>query len=105
MEWHKVLEPGELPDGHVKVVQCAESKLCMTHYQGAYGALDNQCPHQGGSLGEGTIQGGYLRCPWHSWEFHPLTGAPPGGYNCLLESYAVELRSDGVYVAMPIRRG
>ena len=42
---------------------------------GRYGALDNHCPHQGGPLGEGTIENGLLRCPWHGFDYCPLTGA------------------------------
>jgi len=60
--WTKVLEPDELPEGRVKPVTCAHTTLCLTHFKGKFGALDNRCPHQGGPLGEGSIEGGrYLR--------------------------------------------
>jgi thiamine pyrophosphate-dependent acetolactate synthase large subunit-like protein/nitrite reductase/ring-hydroxylating ferredoxin subunit len=96
--WHKVLEPGELPEGRVKAATCAHQTVCMTHFEGKYGALDNRCPHQGGPLGEGSIENGYLRCPWHGWDYHPLTGNPPGGYDDALQVFEVEVREDGVYV-------
>jgi len=46
--------------------------------------MDNHCPHQRGPLGEGSIEKGvedkcWIRCPWHGWDFDPLTGKPPGG--------------------------
>ena len=78
--WYKALEPDELPEGRVKPVTCGLATVCMTHYQGEYAALDNACPHQNGPLGEGSIEKGFLRCPWHGWDYHPLTGKPPGGY-------------------------
>ena len=71
----------------------------MTHYEGQYAALDNACPHQRGPLGEGSIEKGFLRCPWHGWDFHPLTGKPPGGYDDGIAVYSVENREDGIYVA------
>jgi len=71
----------------------------MTHYQGQYAALDNECPHQKGPLGEGSIEKGFLRCPWHGWDYHPLTGKPPGGYDDGVKTYPVESRDDGIYVA------
>ena len=71
----------------------------MTHYEGQYAALDNACPHQRGPLGEGSIEKGFLRCPWHGWDFHPLTSKPPGGYDDGIAVYSVESREDGIYVA------
>jgi len=99
--WHKALEPAELPDGRVKTVVCGLVQVCMAHHEGRYAALDNKCPHQGGPLGEGSIEGGYLRCPWHGWDFDPITGKPPGGYDDGVTTYPVELRADGVYVGIP----
>ena len=61
--WLKVLDPDELPDGRVKAVTCQHRTLCLTHFEGQFAALDNKCPHQGGPLGEGSIEGGLLRCP------------------------------------------
>ena len=95
--WIKALEPDELPDGRVKSVTCALQTVCMTHYQGKFAALDNKCPHQGGPLGEGSIEKGLLRCPWHGWDFDPLTGKAPG-YDDGVEAFPVEVRDDGVYV-------
>jgi len=73
--WHKALEIDELPEGRVKQVTIGTKMYCLTHYDGQYGALDNACPHQGGPLGEGSIENGLLRCPWHGWDYCPLTGA------------------------------
>ena len=99
--WLKVLEPEELSEGRVKPVTCKHRTLCLTHYEGQFAALDNKCPHQGGPLGEGSIEHGWLRCPWHGWDFHPLTGKPPGGFDDGVETFPVEVREDGVYVAFP----
>lgn len=100
--WHKALEIDELPEGRVKSVTIGLTSICMTHYKGKYGALDNHCPHQGGPLGEGSIENGYLRCPWHGWDYCPLTGTPPGGeFDDAVRKYSVEVRDDGVYVEVP----
>ena len=99
--WERVLQPDELGEGRVKPVTCHHATVCMTRHEGTYAALDNRCPHQGGPLGEGSIENGYLRCPWHGWDFHPTTGLPPGGYDDGVETYPVEVRDDGVYVGFP----
>jgi pyruvate oxidase len=100
LTWHKALDPNELPEGRVKTVTIGTETLCMTHHEGAYAALDNRCPHQGGPLGEGSIENGYLRCPWHGWDYCPLSGKPPGGYDDGVETHPVEVRDDGVFVGL-----
>ncbi|MEM7480963.1 MAG: thiamine pyrophosphate-dependent enzyme [Acidobacteriota bacterium] len=97
--WFRVLALEELPEGRVKSVTCAHRTLCMTHHQGSFAALDNRCPHQGGPLGEGSIEKGVLRCPWHGWDYDPLTGKAPG-FDDGVETFPVEVRHDGVYVRL-----
>lgn len=98
LKWVRALTKGELAEGRVKTVTCEHETLCLTHFEGKYAALQNKCPHQGGPLGEGSIENGMLRCPWHGWDFHPTTGKPPGGYDDGVATFAVEERDDGVYV-------
>ncbi len=104
MNWHKVAERNELPERRVKTVTIETKSLALVHYDGQYSAMDNRCPHQGGPLGEGSIEDGidgqcWLRCPWHGWDFDPLTGKSPGGHeDSGQELFPVEVRDDGVYV-------
>lgn len=99
--WYKVLEKAEdLPEGRVASVWAGHRGICLSHYEGKFAALDNKCPHQGGPLGEGSIEKGFLRCPWHGWDFHPTTGASPGGFDDRLDSFEVDIREDGVFVGV-----
>jgi hypothetical protein len=77
--WHKVAEPGELADGRVRTAQAGHRSVALTHCKGRFGALDNHCPNQGGPLGEGSIEKGWLRCPWHG-RLRPHDGTPPPGF-------------------------
>ena len=105
-QWYHVLDLDELPEDRVKAVVAGHKSLALTHYQDQYGALDNRCPHQGGPLGEGSIENDLLRCPWHGWDYCPLTGAPPGALavDDALETFPVDVRSDGVYVGLDIEQ-
>ncbi|MCA9586320.1 MAG: Rieske 2Fe-2S domain-containing protein [Myxococcales bacterium] len=98
--WYKAAEPGELDEGRVKSVTAGHRGVCLTRHEGCYAALTNKCPHQGGPLGEGSIENGWLRCPWHGWDFHPRTGQSPEGLDDALETFPVEVRDDGVYVGI-----
>jgi len=102
LTWHRVAGTDDLPDGRVKTVTAGTRTIALTHYEGQYAAMDNHCPHQGGPLGEGSIEGCWLRCPWHGWDFDPLTGKPPGGHeDSGQEMFPVEERDDGIYIGLP----
>lgn len=98
--WYKAAEIEELGEGRVKSVNAGHRGVCLTRHEGCYSALTNACPHQGGPLGEGSIENGWLRCPWHGWDFHPRTGQSPDGHDDGLETFPVEVREDGVYVGV-----
>jgi pyruvate oxidase len=100
LTWHRVAGVDELPEGRVRTVTAGHKSIALTHYDGRYGALDNRCPHQGGPLGEGSIENGLLRCPWHGYDYCPLTGNPPGEFVDEAKTYAIEVRDDGVYVGV-----
>jgi thiamine pyrophosphate-dependent acetolactate synthase large subunit-like protein/nitrite reductase/ring-hydroxylating ferredoxin subunit len=77
--------------------------VALSRCEGVLGALENRCPHQGGPLGEGSIEKGWLRCPWHGYDYDPLTGRPPEGFTDAPAAFEVEERTDGVYVRLPDR--
>ena len=99
--WHKILDLDELDEGRVTTVTVGRRVFAVTHHKGSYGCLDNACPHQGGPLGEGSIEGGWLRCPWHGYDYSPSTGKPPPGFSDAPSCFATEVRHDGVYAALP----
>lgn len=95
----------DLPDidiGRVTTVVVANRAVAVTRTDDGWGALDNHCPHQGGPLGDGQVENGYLICPWHAYEYHPCTGRPPGGFSDSATAYAVEERDDGLYIEVPV---
>ncbi len=100
MKWHKVLDnTEELPEGRVMSVTAEHQGICLTHFEGKFSALDNKCPHQGGPLGEGSIENGLLRCPWHGWDYHPCTGIAPG-FDDGVATFLTKVENDAVYVGI-----
>jgi len=106
LEWYRVADVDEVQSGRVKTVTAGTHSMALTHIDGEYTAMDNRCPHQGGPLGEGSIEIGndgqcWLRCPWHGWDFDPKTGLPPGGHaDTGQKLYPVEVREDGIYIGL-----
>jgi pyruvate oxidase len=106
LAWYRVADAGEVTPGRVKTVTAGTHSMALTNIDGQFTAMDNRCPHQGGPLGEGSIEIGddgqcWLRCPWHGWDFDPKTGLAPGGHEDSGQTlYPLEVRGDGVYVGL-----
>ncbi len=102
-EWRRLIGRDELGEGRVTAVTVGHATLCVSRTEeGGYGCIDNACPHQGGPLGEGSIEGTWLRCPWHGYDFSPKNGKPPPPFDDGPPAYRTEVRSDGVYAALPV---
>ena len=100
IKWHKVLEnKKELQEGRVMTVTAGHKDLCLTHFQGEFTALDNKCPHQGGPLGEGSIENGQLRCPWHGWDFCPH-GGDSTDFDDGLETFQLKIEGESILVGL-----
>lgn len=64
------LEPGE-----VRVVEAEGRSLALGRTEdGRFGAIDNVCTHDGGTLGEGELEGECVECPRHGGRFDLFTG-------------------------------
>lgn len=98
-KWHRVLAVKDLPEGRVTTVAAGHKSVALVHYDGQFSALDNHCPHQGGPLGEGSIENGLLRCPWHGYDYCPLDGKSPG-FDDKAITYPLEIRDGAVFVAV-----
>lgn len=104
--WHRVADTDTVDEGRVKSVTAGTKSLALVHFAGVYTAMDNHCPHQGGPLGEGSIEKGvdgecWLRCPWHGWDFDPLTGKPPGGHeDSGQDIFPVRVEGDEIYIGL-----
>ena len=99
MKWHRVLAADELPEGRVTTVAAGHKSVALVHYDGQFSALDNHCPHQGGPLGEGSIENGLLRCPWHGFDYCPLDGKSPG-FDDEAITYPLEIREGEVFIGV-----
>lgn len=99
--WFKI-DDSEFELDTPTIVVAGGRALCLTRTADGWGVLDNRCPHQGGPLGEGQVEGDWLLCPWHGYEYDPLTGEPPPGFTDHATVYPVEERADGLYVELPL---
>ncbi len=106
LDWISVGHTSDLAEGRVKTVTARTTSICLSHFDGQWAAMENHCPHQRGPLGEGSIERGeggkcWIRCPWHGWDFDPLTGKPPGGHEDAGQIiYPVKIDGDEIFVGL-----
>jgi ferredoxin-nitrite reductase len=73
-EWVVVAEAADVRPGTVRQVQAGAATIALVGSTAGIHALDNACTHEGGPLGEGSVEGTTVRCPLHGWEFDARTG-------------------------------
>jgi multimeric flavodoxin WrbA/nitrite reductase/ring-hydroxylating ferredoxin subunit len=78
--WIDVGAVAELARKPVQPVLLGRKPIALTCQDGSFGAISGVCNHVGGPLGEGTLDGDYVVCPWHYYKFHCRTGAGEPGY-------------------------
>ncbi len=97
----KVADAKQLPPGKATVVEFDGNRIAVFNVAGTFYAIDDTCPHAGGPLSEGQVDGGKVICPWHDAEFDLKTGdvlAPPAFEG--VKSYKVVVEGDEVKVEL-----
>ena len=70
----KACAVSEVVPGPAQLVAVDGKEIALFNVDGTFYALDNECPHRGGPLGEGDLEGCIVTCPWHAWQYDVRTG-------------------------------
>lgn len=98
-DFHPVCTLGELPLGARRSVQHDGRNVALFHLPEGIFALHDRCPHRGGLLSEGDLDGLHVHCPLHAWRFDLRTGACPELEGVCVPRYAVRVREGVVELA------
>jgi nitrite reductase (NADH) small subunit len=88
------------PENEAKEFPCASKTICIANVNGSYSAMDNVCPHRGGPLGQGMVEGNKVVCPWHGWEWDVKTGAATQDPNMKVAVYPLKIENGDVLVEL-----
>ncbi len=91
----------ELPVGGAKEVEFEGRVYALFNVDGQISAIDGICPHQGGPLVDGPLEGTTVTCPWHGWQFDVRSGKTPLGSKIKQAIYEVRIDGQDVLVAVP----
>jgi 3-phenylpropionate/trans-cinnamate dioxygenase ferredoxin subunit len=70
----EVLKTEELKDGMMKKVAAGGRDLLVARAGGKYYCADLRCPHLGGDLSKGVLNGTVIECPLHHSRFELSDG-------------------------------
>ena len=74
MAFSKIAEANQLQPGEMKSFPLENKLVLLANVDGAFYALDNKCPHMGGNLAGGVLEGTTVTCPRHGAKFDVRTG-------------------------------
>ncbi len=98
-KWHDVGDATELSQKFLQQVLIGRTQIALSCVDGNFGAIDDGCNHVGGPLGQGTLDGDYVVCPWHHYKFHRATGAgEPGFEDDRVAGYACKVHGGRVLI-------
>jgi nitrite reductase (NADH) small subunit len=98
MAFVKVASLGALPPGELTEIVHDGEAFALCNVGGDVRALAGTCPHQGGPLGQGALEGPMITCPWHCWQFDSKHGTCIFGDDVALEVYPVKVEGDDILV-------
>lgn len=88
----------ELAEGEARVVEADGRSIAVFNVAGTYYAVDNACPHRGGPLADGDLDGAVIACPWHAWRWDVRSGANVNNPAVTLACFPVHVGNDGIFV-------
>ena len=97
-EFIKVAKRGEVPAEMGKYVTVQGREIALFNVGGKICAIHHVCPHQGGPLAEGGLEGNVVTCPWHGWQFDVTTGECVFNPTIKQETYKVKEEGQEIFV-------
>jgi len=96
----KVAKKSDIPVGSGKVVEAGGKMIAVFNCEGTFYAMDNTCKHRGGPLGDGSLSGMVVTCPWHGWEYDVTTGECATDRSIKVQKFDVTVEGDDILVSV-----
>lgn len=97
-EFVQVAKLSQLPEDTGLCVEVDGKEIALFKVGDKVYAMDQICPHAGGPMAEGSLNGDMAMCPWHGWEFSVKTGEC--SFNSEIRQVIFQVRQEGddIYV-------
>lgn len=97
----KVAKNSEIASGTGKTVEVDGIPVAIFNVNGAIHATHNTCLHKKGPLGDGSLDGNTVTCPWHGWEYDVTNGQCLTNPSVRVQKFEVKVEGDDVFVRVP----
>jgi len=88
----------EIAPGQGREVDVDGQPVALFNVAGTFRAVGGRCAHRGGPLGQGTLTGTTLLCPWHAWGYDLETGQADVSSSSRVPVYEVKVEDGQVLV-------
>ena len=95
-----VLHREALKVGNLAEIIIGGTAIVVANVDGVFHACSNSCPHSGGPMGDGDLNGSMISCPYHGWEFDLNDGSCKTNPESNLGLYDVRIVDDAVCVKL-----
>lgn len=96
----KVATVHDLESGKGMVVILNGTRVAIFNCAGTYYAIKGTCPHMGGELWEGLLEGEIVTCPWHGWQFNVRTGKNPESEVVGVRTFEVKVEGEDILLGV-----
>ena len=92
----------DVPEGEGRSIKVGDRWIGLFHDPDkGFLAIDDACPHEGTSLGEGAYQSGHVICGSHSWVFDVVTGRCRSMPGVSVACYATRPAGEDIEIELP----
>lgn len=99
-DWIRVCTTADCPLGEGREFVMADRVVAIFHTAEGFFALEGICPHQGGPLGRGSLEGCRVTCPWHGWQFDVRDGQHGSIASLVQPGWPVRVEGEEVWVQL-----
>src|SRR5580704_5149345 len=100
MEFVRVAETSDVGPGTIREFEVSGKTVAVANVSGSFFAINNECCHVGGPLGQGELKGQIVTCPWHGWQYDVTCGKLVEDPSVGVEAYPVEIRGRDIFVCI-----
>ncbi len=102
MPFVRVAGTEDIPVGYGTVAEANGVTVAVFNAgRGQFYACSPVCPHEGGPLGEGWLEGDAAVCPWHGFDFDLKTGRCLVDADLAITVYPTRIQAGAVEVDLP----
>jgi nitrite reductase (NADH) small subunit len=98
MSFLRAARKDEIPVGTIREFSLEGKAVALANVGGKFFAINNTCLHRGGPLGEGTLDGNVVTCPWHGWQYDVTNGKLAMNPAVAVLCYPVDVRGEDIFV-------